>query len=196
MRGEAMRRVSVRVFVLLGMAMFMLAATAFAAPQSVTDYAPIDGFFTVYDPNFPSTPTVCPDGRWEDIVGPHRFTGTLSTSTFPLFNGKRIVVVLSYTGGGGGAGIAYGRIQILDQSVLLAKGPFSAATNGHALFGNSIWLGRLHLYSGGSQTAAQAVVGGQMHMNWDVTNGGSITANIGGGSAGGSLYWDGTRCAS
>jgi hypothetical protein len=194
-REQAMQRFFARSAVVLGLVVFTFSASAFATPTSTTDSSAIDGYFTVLDPGFPS-PTRCPDGSWSDVQGPQKFTGTITTPAFALLDGKEIAIVLSYVGGSGSVGIAYGTAKVIDSSVspavLIAKGPLSAATNGgDVFFTNAIWLSRLHFVS----SAAQLVLAGKMSLAPDPEGGGIISATIGGSSAGGSLYWDGTKCS-
>src|SRR5919197_543557 len=91
------------------------------------------GNFVVEDPNYPPSPVTC-GVNWKELRN-RTYIGTIFSSTTPELNNKKMVVDLSYLGGGAGSGVALATVSVYTtgtvSDVLVARGPLTGATNGY-----------------------------------------------------------------
>jgi hypothetical protein len=179
---------------LVGVAVgLLLGAAGVAIGANVPRADDFQGNFVVEDPNYPPQPITC-GLNWKELRN-RTYTGMIFSSTHPEVNNKKMVVDLSYLGGGSGAGVALGTVSVYSKGligdVLVARGPLTASTDGAVPpdnLTNGNGLMELTFYNRGQPTPrrAIAIVGFVIGSN--------IQGHIGGGVGGKSIIWNGEMC--
>jgi hypothetical protein len=179
------RRIRSVIAAMVGAGLIFVGGMALAGsgPSAVA----LSGSFSLNDKH-PSAPTSC--GPWSEITAPERYHG-ISQGNDPLIDGRRMVLNLSYTGGGSGAGIMFGTMQLFDKvhpAVLLAHGAFSATTDGFVPPHTAVGYATLEVVG---KPGAKALMELSFNMGSDGTK---FQGDFDGGPGVRSVLWNGATC--